>query len=98
MWNTPPGRRGLGKVGRVAGLASPDSNSRRHPRAFQNIYGCVHGGVRRLALIPAVNPYLPIAFAYRQGIPNPYSLRAHHTRLLVFDGWAISLSLNFQIR
>ena len=33
----------------VAGIASPDSNSRRHPRAFQNIYGCFHGGVRRLA-------------------------------------------------
>ena len=34
-------------------------------------------------LIPAVNPYLPMAFGYRQGIPNPYSLRAHHTRLPV---------------
>ena len=48
VWNTPPGRRGLGEVGRVARLASPVSNSRRYPRAFQNIYGCVHVGVRRL--------------------------------------------------
>ena len=36
-------------------------------------------------LIPAGNPYLPMAFGYRQGIPNPYSLRAHHTRLPVFQ-------------
>ena len=36
-------------------------------------------------LIPGPNPYLPMAFGYRQGIPNPYSLRSHHTRLPVFQ-------------
>ena len=28
-------------------------------------------------LIPAPNPNLPMAFGYRQNIPNPYSLRFH---------------------
>ena len=36
-------------------------------------------------LSPGPNPYLPMASVYRQGIPNPYSLRAHHTRLPVFQ-------------
>ena len=34
-------------------------------------------------LSPGPNRYLPMAFGYRQGIPNPYSLRSHPTRLPV---------------
>ena len=32
-------------------------------------------------LIPAPNPNLPIAFGYRQGIPNPYSLRSQPSKV-----------------
>ena len=32
-------------------------------------------------LIPAPNPYLPMAFGYRQGIPNPYSLRSQPSKV-----------------
>ena len=31
-------------------------------------------------LSPGPNPYLPMASVYRQGIPNPYSLRSHSGR------------------
>ena len=47
--------------------------------------GCTYQAMPRIpglfgTLIPGPNPYLPMAFGYRQGIPNPYSLRYNSGR------------------
>ena len=60
--------------GLYAGRAAGGIPVRGYTSTYQAMRRGYSGNLVPLArgtLIPAGNPYLPIAFAYRQGIPNP---------------------------